>query len=247
MKNTMKRLLMSLLVLVMLCGAVMPAAMAAEKVVSNAASTSLYAGGSDTLVVTRNGVIQSNSLYKWKSSKSSVVKVTSKGVITGMKPGSATITATRKSNKKDKCSIKVTVKRNKVDNIHYKPSPSIASYKSGAISLKSVEIVSPSKVVVEYYVAFNFPSRWKVAKITSVQDAVNLYNRSTGEFVKTIVGGYYQTTSKKISGFKSRKGQFVQTIKVTYSGSQVHCANIRLADYYVFDSSNAKAMYKYYK
>ena len=76
----------------------------------------------------------------------------------------AYIYATRKSTGV-RASIRVTVKRNKVDYINTRPAATMATYKKGGISLKSVEIVSPSKVVAEYYVAFNFPSSWKALSI----------------------------------------------------------------------------------
>jgi hypothetical protein len=46
----------------------------------------------------------------WKSSKKKVATVSSKGVVTGKKKGTAKITATSKANKKKKCTIKVKVK-----------------------------------------------------------------------------------------------------------------------------------------
>ena len=248
MRKTLKRMLLMVLALTMLGSIMLPAAMAAEQQqpVSNASSMSVYAGMKDTLVVKRNGIVQSASLYKWKSSNSSVCSVNSNGVITGMKAGTATITATRKSNSKEKCSIKVTVKRNKVDNIYSKPSATVAPYRNFIMRLKSVEIVSPTKVAVEYYLACNFPSNWKATKVNYVEDGILLYNRSTGLREKVIVGDDYQVRSTAISGFKTKKGKAVQTIKVTYTGSKVHCAGIRLSDYRVDDSSNAKCNIRYY-
>lgn len=248
MKRIMRQMLLTLLVVMMAASIALPAAMALEEkpVANGTPSVSLYAGMKDTLQVTRNGVTQSNTKYKWKSSKSSVVSVTQKGVITAKKAGSATITATRKSDG-GKCSIKVKVKRNKVDKINSKPAASAAPYKSAAIALKSVEIVSPTKVVVEYYVVCNYPSSWKASRIESISDAINLHNRYTGALEKTIVGGYYQVTSKKVSGFKARKGKSVQVVKVTYSGSQVDCANIKLSDYKVSNSTNVSGKIWIYK
>ena len=247
MRKTLKRMLLMVLALTMLGSVMLPAAMAAEQqqAVSNASSLSVYAGMKDTLVVYRNGVAQSASLYKWKSSNSSVCSVNSNGVITGMKAGTATITATRKSGG-SKCSIKVTVKRNKVDNIYSKPSATAASYGNFIIRLKSVEIVSPTKVAVEYYLACNFPSSWKATKVNYVEDAINLYNRSTNLREKVLVGDDYQVRSTAISGFKTKKGKAVQTIKVTYTGSRVHCAGIKLSDYRIDDSSNVKCNIRYY-
>lgn len=52
-----------------------------------------------------------NKSLKWSSSDTSVVKVTSKGVITGMRAGSATITVRSAENSKLKATCKVTVKQ----------------------------------------------------------------------------------------------------------------------------------------
>ena len=248
MRKTLKRMLLAALALTLLGSIMLPAAMAAEQrePVSNASSTSVYAGMKTTLTVYRYDIAQDPNLFKWKSSKSSVCSVNSQGVITGKKVGTATITATRKSNSKDKCSIKVTVKRNKVDNINSKPSATAASSKNFIIRLKSVEIVSPTKVVAEYYLACNFPSSWKATKVNYVEDAIFLYNRSTGVMEKVIVGDDYQVRSKTISGFKTKKGKAVQTIKVTYTGSRVHCADIKLSDYDVDDSYNVTSSIRYY-
>ena len=246
MKNVFKRVLMVMMVMLLAAGAVVPAAMAAEvPVVSNADnSMSLYAGTSQTLYITVSGVRQSPTLYKWKSSNSSVVSVSSRGVIIAKKVGTATIYATRKSNG-SRLSMKVTVKRNKVDNIHSRPSVTVAP-KGVTFTLKSVEIASNNKVVVEYYVCCNFPSSWRASKVEYVSDAINLYNRSTGSREKVIVGDDYQVTSRTISGFKSRYGKSVQTIKVTFTGSRVHCSDVILQNYTVNDSRNAKISVKYY-
>ncbi len=52
-----------------------------------------------------------NRSLKWSSSDTSVAKVTSKGVITGMRAGTATITVTSAENSKLKATCKVTVKQ----------------------------------------------------------------------------------------------------------------------------------------
>ncbi len=254
MKNLLKRTLGLVLVLTLLATMMMPGAFAAKsKPVTNPtkfkdAEFWTFTGLTSTLsLVDSAGLAVSNSNYKWSTSKKSVVTVNKSGVITAQKTGKATITATNKKNKKDKCKIVVHVQKNKVDNIYPQPTTSMVSYGNFGILLKSVEIASPKKVVCEYYVAFNFPAKRKVTKITYVEDAINLFNRSTGAFVKTIVGDEKQLKAKKISGFKTRKGAFVQVIKVTYTGKRVHCANIKLADYIVDGSQNVKAKCRYYK
>ena len=254
MKNLLKRTLGLVLVLTLLATMMMPGAFAAKSTpVTNPTKFQkteewTWTGLSTTLtLVDSYGTQVANTNYKWTTSKKSVVTVSKSGVITAQKTGKATITATNKKNKKDKCKIVVHVQKNKVDNIYYKPTASMVSYGNFGILLKSVEIASPKKVVCEYYVAFNFPAKRKVTKITYVEDAINLFNRSTGAFMKTIVGDEKQLKAKSISGFKARKGAFVQTIKVTYTGKRVHCANIKLADYIVDGSKNVKAKCKYYK
>lgn len=249
MNKLLKRVLVAVLAAMLLCAAALPAAMAAQQVqlVSNAGGgASIYAGMTSTLQVSREGEPQKASLYRWKSSNTSVVSVNKKGAITGKKAGTATITATRKSDG-SACVIKVTVKRNKVDKLNPKPSPSQVDYKGVGILLKSVEIVSPSKVVAEYYVVCNFPSSWKAYKVKSAEDAINLFNKSTGSLEKTIVGDDYQVFAKSISGFKTRKGQSVQVVKAVYSGSRVRCANVRLSKYVIRSSSNAKMVVLYKK
>lgn len=52
-----------------------------------------------------------NKKIKWSSSDTSVVKVTSDGVITGMRAGTATVTVTSEENSKLRATCKVTVKQ----------------------------------------------------------------------------------------------------------------------------------------
>ena len=243
MKNIMRRLLVVMLAL-MLAGSVMlPAAMATEVTVMRNATNSmtLYVGMRDQLVVTdTSGNPMSASQFRWKSNKSAVVSVNSSGAITAKKAGSATITATNKSNSRNKVTMKVTVKRNKASSIYTKPSASAAPYQNWIIRLKSVEIVSPTQVVAEYYVAFNFPSSWRATKFNYVNDALGAYYRSTGALYQAIARG----NSKKISGFKARGGAFVQTIKVTYSGGMVEFTNLRLKDFLLANSPNVQGSVK---
>ena len=255
MKHVLGRALLVMMVILLAVGSIAPAALAAESmvassaddgsVISNATNTlTMYVGMKDQLTIKRDGVKQSPTLYKWKSSKSSVVSVNKYGNITAKKAGTAIIYATRKSDG-SQLSLKVTVKRNKVDNINSRPSASVVEYKNIGVRLKSVEILSGSRILVEYYLMCNFPSNWTLTKIKSLQDAINLFNRSTGKFEKTIVGDDRQVWATSIKGFTARGGKFVQVIKVTFTGSRVHGSNVILSNYKINDSDNVQINYNY--
>lgn len=66
-------------------------------------------GGSYTLQMNYNGKTFTSSKFKFKSSDSKVVSVSSKGVLKGKKIGSAKVYVTSKSNAKVKATIRVTV------------------------------------------------------------------------------------------------------------------------------------------
>ncbi|MCI5934275.1 MAG: Ig-like domain-containing protein [Lachnospiraceae bacterium] len=66
-------------------------------------------GGSYTLKMNYNGKTFASSKFKFKSSDSKVVSVSSKGVLKGKKIGSAKVYVTSKSNKKVKATICVTI------------------------------------------------------------------------------------------------------------------------------------------
>lgn len=100
-----KRLINSIIIVVMLCAMVMPISVSAKEVHLNYKSVSLTVGQSKTLKV-----IGGKGKVKWSSSKKSVVAVNGKGKITGKKEGTAVIKAKIKS-KTYKC--KVTVKSEK--------------------------------------------------------------------------------------------------------------------------------------
>lgn len=241
MKMALKRMLIAMLALAVLGSVMLPAALAAEEPVANAKV--LYVGMKETLKLYDDyGDALSAGQYKWTSSKSSVASVTSKGVVTARKAGSATITATNKSNKSDKHTFKVTVRKNKVDKLISKPSPSLVNYKSFACGLKSLEIVSPTKVVAEYYVVFNFPSNWKALKIVYVNDTISAYDKTSQLLFNKIASGQ----TKKMSGFKSCKGKGVRTVKATFTGKMVEYTNLQLSKYLI-GGSRYVSMYCKYK
>ncbi len=79
------------------------------KVVLNKTTSYVFAGGISHLKATCKPAGASNKKVTWKSSNPKVAKVSSKGVITGVKPGTATITAIAKDGSKKKAKCKVTV------------------------------------------------------------------------------------------------------------------------------------------
>lgn len=63
-----------------------------------------------------------NKKVTYKSSNRKVATVTSQGVITGRKPGTARITVTSKNDKKKKATVKVTVVKGRVTNLGFDSS-----------------------------------------------------------------------------------------------------------------------------
>ena len=242
MKNNMKRILITVLALLLVGGAVLPTALAeGTAITANASRITTYVGLHTQLVVTdRYGYQRAASDYKWKSSKSSVVSVNSSGVMTAKKKGSATITATNRHNSRDKYQVVIKVSDNKFKNNISKPSVSIVPYKNWAVKLKAMEVLSPSKVCVEYYLAINFPSNWQVNKLNSMRDLIRAYYPSNGAYAATVIDGY----GKTVSGLKRTKGRSVQTVKITYTGSAVKSTNLRLAGFSYLYNPQGNLNYK---
>ena len=88
---------------------------------------------------------------KWKSSKKKVVKVDKNGVLTPRKAGKAKITVT--TGNKKKSSIKVTVRKNKVDGINARPSRALIRRigHDWTFYPKSVERTAGGKYVCKFY------------------------------------------------------------------------------------------------
>jgi len=74
-------------------------------------TATVYTGKSLTLYASALPKDAENRSLKWSSSDTSVVKVTSKGKITGMRAGTATVTVKSAENSKLKATCKVTVKQ----------------------------------------------------------------------------------------------------------------------------------------
>ena len=153
----------------------------------------------------------------FKSSNKKVVSV-KEGVMTAQKAGNATITATMGTLK---AKLKVTVKKNKLDKINAKPSIASAGKDVFKLALKSVEIVSPKKVVAEFYLVFNRPSRSVTEKLNYLDVEIGA-RTSTKKDYKLVVDGRVNNVKVRTSG------KTVTTFKVTFTGSTVNDTNINL-------------------
>ncbi len=153
----------------------------------------------------------------FKSSNKKVISV-KEGVMTAQKAGKATITATMGTLK---AKLKVTVKKNKLDKINAKPSIASAGKDVFKLALKSVEIVSPKKVVAEFYLVFNRPSRSVTEKLNYLDVEIGA-RTSTKKDYKLVVDGRVNNVKVRTSG------KTVTTFKVTFTGSTVNDTNINL-------------------
>ena len=118
-------------------------------------------------------------------------------MITAKKNGKATITATNKNNKKDKCKITVTVKRNKVDNLISEPTMSWITWNQD-IYLKSVEITGPKTVVLEYYLLFKHIPAYRTTHFSYVKAMIQ-YRDANGN-LQTIASGKVKNVKIRTRG-----------------------------------------------
>jgi len=132
----------------------------------------------------------------YKSSNTKVATVTSKGVVTGKKAGTVTITATSKVDKKIKATYKIAVKDVKPTSLSLNIS-STSGYMGGTKTIKATVKPSYSNQKVSYST-----SNKKVATVSS-----------TGKI--TYVGAGTATITVKTSQ-KNKNGNYVKkTVKVT--------------------------------
>lgn len=73
----------------------------------NKSSTTITVGGTETLTATISPAVVANNTITWTSSDETVATVTSAGVVTGVKAGTATITATTHNDKTATCEVTV--------------------------------------------------------------------------------------------------------------------------------------------
>ena len=119
---------------------------AVESVSLDKSNLTLEVGDTNTLSATINPVNATNRNLSWKSSDESVVTVSTSGVVTAKKIGTATITVTTEDgNKTATCNISVTQKTNKADDI-YKDNGNIQST-SGVTTIGGTDTTVSNKIL----------------------------------------------------------------------------------------------------
>ena len=121
MQNTAKRLSLTALIMMLLISLLFGSAISAEAKTTltlGKTKTTIYVGYSEAITVKINGKKADAKKCTFKSSKTSVATVSSKGNIKAVKAGSSTVTVTLKSNKKIKKTVKVTVKKNTISTAY---------------------------------------------------------------------------------------------------------------------------------
>lgn len=120
---------------------------------------------------------------KWKTSNRKVVRVTQKGKITGVKKGTATITAVSKKNKSIKLSYKVTVKEfeEKALNVKVTKTGNHFGYLDTLMNKKYVVITSQKELdsfLKEMNLEYNKKDYSGKFKKTNIYKKLSKYNKN---------------------------------------------------------------------
>lgn len=156
---------------------------AAQTVVLTKKATSLYVGQSKTVTATVYP-LEANQKVTWKSSNTKVAKVTSTGKITGVKKGTASVTATAHNGKKR--TVKVTVSTKKI------PSKKVTLNKKKLTLKKGKTYTLKAKMT---------PGNTtdSVTFTTSKKSVVKVVNKKTGK-IKAVKKGTAKIKVKTSSG-----------------------------------------------
>lgn len=131
-----------------------PAAKVASVAIDQSQGNVFYLGMGQIQLNAAIQPAEAQAKLKWKSSKKKVAKINANGVLTPRKAGKTKITVTAG---KKKSSMKVTIKKNMVDNIN--PRPTVASLaptgRSWDFFLKSVERKPNGSYVCKVYLMNN--------------------------------------------------------------------------------------------
>jgi len=230
----MKRIPLLLLALILALSALLPAQAAAVDAKSNASEGIRFSSKTLVVYVGERYDMASFLRYKksgrevdpegitWKSSrKASVIIGRKDGVAVAMKPGNVIITATTANRKK--ATIKLIVKRNKLDKIYgAKPGLDIADYNDYELVLKSIDINAPDVVVCEYYLINNYPTNVVGRYFSSFDATITAYDTYYERRV-TIVDG-----SPVLPIRVNCRGQKVKVFKAVFKYDDVQHTDIAL-------------------
>ena len=109
----------------------------------NKSSTTITVGGTETLTATISPAVVADNTITWTSSDGTVATVTSVGVVTGVKAGTATITATTVNDKAATCEVTVAAAVTYTVTYEYNGATSGASPASATGA--SVSLPNPTK------------------------------------------------------------------------------------------------------
>lgn len=178
--------------------------------------TGMNADLASQLKVTPNTDIDAGQL-KWKTSNRRVATVKD-GVVTAQGKGTATVTVTYGQAK---ATIKVKVRANKLDNINPMPPVTAAPSDKFALVLKSLEIVSPKRVVAEYYLALNRSTRYQTKRFRFIDATLYGFDRIGKKKVTVIDGRAFNVPV-------SARGRTVSVVTVNYTGGCIVDTNVCL-------------------
>ncbi len=202
MKNVMRRALAVILSLAMVltivnipASQVQAATKKPTKITLKTTYKTVDVGGTVTVSVKKVSPAGASKSVTYKSSNKKVATVTSKGVVTGKKAGTVTITATSKATSKVKATIKLTVKDIRPTSITVNKS-TVTGYMGATATIKAT--VKPAN------------SNQKVSYTSSDKDVVTVDSKGNISLVSL---GEAKITVKAAQ--KNSKGKYVtKTVKV---------------------------------
>lgn len=167
--------------------------------------------GEQFQIVLDNGLVAKSFMCN----KKKVARVTKSGLVTIRKKGSAKITIRLTNGQK--LILRLKAGRNKIDGLCSKPDLSSIFY-GDEIYLKSLEIVSPNKVVAEYWLLFKRLASMSTTGFSNINVTIKADD-------KVIVDGIARNVKVRT------KGMTVKSFKVTFKGNAVKNTNINLQHY----------------
>ena len=197
MKRKMKRLLaafMAFALVLSLCNAagceVNAAAKKPTKITLNTTAKNVDINGKVTVSVKSVKPEGASKEVTYKSSNKKFATVSSKGVVTGKKAGTVTITATSKKNSKVKATIKITVKDIKPTKVTLN-STSVSGFVGGTKTIKATVKPANSNQKVTY--------KSSNTKVATVSTAGKITYKAPGEAKITVTTGQKNKDGKKVT------------------------------------------------